>query len=110
MTGDAGLAQLVEHQLPKLRVASSSLVSRSPERTTGEARKGLSARPPSHLLAGLSHESAGLVPMAAGGTGSTLRVSRKGPDAPSPAIPDCGRAHGGGGRLHGLRESGRDAG
>ena len=25
----AGLAQLVEHQLPKLRVASSSLVSRS---------------------------------------------------------------------------------
>ena len=25
----AGVAQLVEHQLPKLRVASSSLVSRS---------------------------------------------------------------------------------
>ena len=25
---DAGVAQLVEHQLPKLRVASSSLVSR----------------------------------------------------------------------------------
>ena len=26
---DAGVAQLVEHQLPKLRVASSSLVARS---------------------------------------------------------------------------------
>ena len=28
MTAFAGVAQLVEHQLPKLRVASSSLVSR----------------------------------------------------------------------------------
>ena len=28
-TVNAGIAQLVEHQLPKLRVASSSLVSRS---------------------------------------------------------------------------------
>ena len=34
--GYAGIAQLVEHQLPKLRVASSSLVSRSNKRRLRE--------------------------------------------------------------------------
>jgi hypothetical protein len=38
--GDAGVAQLVEHQLPKLRVAGSSPVSRS-----GIVKNGMISRP-----------------------------------------------------------------
>ncbi len=80
----AGVAQLVEHQLPKLRVASSSLVSRS--RSPGKTFRGffLDSRDRQHgclvVRAGADGAQEGHVPspLFRSKTSRTLRVSNAG--------------------------------